>query len=160
MQVLKSAIIAPNDREEFFMQRLLHDEEEVPNNEFMEQLDKFKAVQANIKRDRASVSLFPPGKIVHFVKTEEMATGKLGGKLCCSRMKSYTPYYAANNEFTEIVISPSMGLDHFPDRVCLSIEGVARDWGIDVRAGSINAPMLSERMSGEGGSDGTFGNII
>jgi hypothetical protein len=32
-----------------------------------------------------------------------------------------------------------MGLDHFPDRVCVSIEGVAREWGVVVDPGSNRA---------------------
>ena len=118
-----------------------------PDNEFVRQLEKFKAVQEQVKvsRDRPDVSLYPPGVIVHFVKTDEVRRCCGHSAMVGSRSREYTPYYADNDEFTEIIISPSMALDHFPDRVCLSIEGVARAWGIDIEPGSNLASGVEKR---------------
>lgn len=48
----------------------------------------------------------------------------------------YTPVWANNDDFNEIVVSPTMAFDHFPNRVCLEIEKVARSFGIDTSIGS------------------------
>ena len=58
--------------------------------------------------------------------------------------------WADNEDFQEIMISPSMALDHFPDRVCVCIEGVARGWGIEVVPGS-NRAVFSNGSEDRGG---------
>ena len=163
MTVLKSAILGPGGDERLDLMEDLMDDLELPaaESEFNQQLRAFKEVQAGVKRDRGNVdiSLYPPGKIIHFVKTEEgkmcggcSAVGCLGRVCKCigGRKREYTPMWANNDDFTEIVVSPSMGLDHFPDRVCLSIEGVAESWDIDVNPGS----KLSREGGGKSSSSG------
>lgn len=44
--------------------------------------------------------------------------------------------WANNDDFNEIIVSPTMAFDHFPNRVCLEIEKVARSYGINVTLGS------------------------
>jgi len=43
----------------------------------------------------------------------------------------YTLVWAKNNSFNEIVVSPTMATDHFPNRVCLEIENMALSFGLD-----------------------------
>jgi len=110
---------------------------------FARQLMYFKEIQQRRKehRGRVRASLFPPGKIVHLVKTSEVQS--LSNRFwrcitCCTSNAgfTYTPMWANNDDFNEIIISPTMGADHFPNRVCLEIEGVARNFGIDAASGS------------------------
>ena len=71
---------------------------------------------------------------MHLVKTAEpnaSCTDALS-----STYSDYTPIWAESHEFSEIVVSPTMGLDHFPNTVCLELEGVARSFGIDSSLGS------------------------
>ncbi|GMH80753.1 hypothetical protein TL16_g08681 [Triparma laevis f. inornata] len=143
MDVLKSAVLGPGGSDRLYIiDDILHPRDAVPDSEFKEQVKRFKDVQRKVKEERGApdVSLYPPGRIVHFVKTEEAKAYCGGcGKFCGGRDREYTPTWAQNDEFTEIQISPSMAFDHFPDRVCLSIEGVARSWDLDVEPGSLRA---------------------
>ena len=150
MRVLKSAMLGPNgsDRQDF-VDEILH--LTPPPSEFLTQLERFKEVQRRVReeRGRVDVSLYPPGRIIHFVKTEESKWCGRGAKWCGGRDRTYTPMWTDNDALTEIIISPSMALDHFPDRVCCTIEGVAKDWGIDVSPGS-----KLHGGDGDGGGDG------
>lgn len=57
----------------------------------------------------------------------------------------YTPVWANNDDFNEITVSPTMAFDHFPNRVCLEIEKIARSFGIDTAIGSTE----QDRLVGE-----------
>ena len=48
----------------------------------------------------------------------------------------YTPVWATNYDFNEIVVSPTMATDHFPNRICLELERVADSFGLDTTIGS------------------------
>ena len=48
----------------------------------------------------------------------------------------YAPVYVNNYYFDEITITPTMGFNHFPNRVCLELERVAEAFGIDTPHGS------------------------
>ena len=143
MDVLKSAVLGSGGTDRLhIIDDILHPRDAVPDSEFKEQVKRFKDVQRKVKEDRGApaVSLYPPGRIVHFIKTEEAKAYYGGcGKFCGGRDREYTPMWAHNDDFTEIQISPSMAFDHFPDRVCVSIEGVARSWDLDCEAGSLRA---------------------
>lgn len=43
----------------------------------------------------------------------------------------YTPVWAENDDFNEIMVSPTMWTDHFPNRVCRELEKIANSFGID-----------------------------
>jgi hypothetical protein len=151
MDVLKTAVLGPGGHKRMqIIDDLMHPRDQVPDSEFKRQVQKFKEVQKKVKKERGApdVSLYPPGRIVHFVKTEE-AKFWCGSKFCGGRNREYTPMWAENDDFTEIQISPSMAFDHFPDRVCLSIEGVAKEWGLDIEAGSLRS--VGWGGAGEGG---------
>jgi len=110
---------------------------------FARQLVHFKEIQLQRKehRGREAVHLFPPGKIVHLVKTSEVQSwsNKLWKCITCCTSNvgfKYTPMYANNDDFNEIIISPTMGTDHFPDRLCFEIEDIARSFGVENVPGS------------------------
>lgn len=79
------------------------------------------------------VSLYPPGKIVHLVKTSENLQSlphKFMKFISCGMSKIgsevYTPMWASNTQdFHDIVVSPTMGTDHVMDRMCLALETLA-----------------------------------
>jgi hypothetical protein len=43
----------------------------------------------------------------------------------------YTPVLVNNDDFNEIVVSITMGTDHFPNRMCSTMQKIAADYGID-----------------------------
>lgn len=82
------------------------------------------------------VSLYPPGKIVHLVKTSENVPSlphKVMKLISCGMSSvgsEYTSIWASNTQdFNEIVVSPTMGTDHFMDRMCLELETLAATFG-------------------------------
>mmetsp|Transcript_29304 Transcript_29304/g.33654 ORF Transcript_29304/g.33654 Transcript_29304/m.33654 type:complete len:975 (+) Transcript_29304:140-3064(+) len=125
--------------------QLLHSKENIPqNSKFYEQMEKFKAIQQERKEKRGgytNIKLFPPGKMVHLVKTGERRSvfqSVAKCMTCCTTNVGYeyTPVWVDNDDFNEIQVSPTMGFDHFPNRVCLEIERVAIAFGIDTSPGS------------------------
>ena len=89
MAVLKSAVMGPGGVDRInLIDGMLHPKDDVPDSEFRQQLERFREVQRKVKEERGGVEvdLFPPGRIVHFVKTEEVK-GCCGGagKFCGNR---------------------------------------------------------------------------
>ena len=129
------------------IQMLLYpDQSHISDTEYANQLQKFQQIQEERKqqRGRVDVRMYPPGKIIHLVKTSEKES-RCGQISRCgnSFFKSsnnvescYTPCWADNGDFNEIVVMPSMGTDHFPSNVCLELEKIAIYFGIDVSLGS------------------------
>lgn len=113
-------------------------------SDFANQMEKFKRIQQQRKEMRGEyrdIKLFPPGKIVHLVKTGERSscTDSMAKCITCCTSNAgneYTPVWANNDDFNEILVSPTMAFDHFPSRVCLELERVADSFGIDTTIGS------------------------
>jgi len=108
------------------------------DSKFARQLVNFKEIQQQRKehRGRVPVTLFPPGKIVHVVKTSEVQSWSNTCWKCITCCTSnagfkYTPMWANNDDFNEIVISSTMGTDHFPNRVCIEIERTANSFFVE-----------------------------
>lgn len=117
---------------------ILHEPNQIPNSEFQEQLARFKAIQDDRRRQRGTaraIQLFPPGRILHLAKTGEARSffsGLVKCVTCCTtNMGSrYIPVWINNDDLNEIVVSPTMGTDHFPNRMRSSLEAIAENFGI------------------------------
>ncbi|XP_078331862.1 diacylglycerol lipase-alpha-like isoform X4 [Crassostrea virginica] len=71
----------------------------------------------------AHTPLYPPGKIIHIVRSHP--SGKRKSLGCCeSRQPVYQAIWANNNAFDEVLVSPSMINDHMPDYVLEALEKV------------------------------------
>ena len=128
---------------------LLYPSDDTPNSEFLNQLRRFESMQQNRKSTRGlsrEVLLYPPGKIIHLVKTGQCHDCSHGILNCmtCGASNSgseYTPIRKENNDFNEIEISPTLWSDHFPNRVCFELEKVAARFGgdgnMDIDAGIV-----------------------
>lgn len=100
------------------------------------QLQEFLQVQEELKQSRGSSRtrrLYPPGRMIHLLKTGEddgCAHAFRKCITCCMSNSgfSYTPIYIANDDLNEIVVSSTMGTDHFVDRMCDELANVARDF--------------------------------
>lgn len=117
---------------------LLYDESSVPDSHYQRQLSRFLQVQEERRESRGharEVDLYPPGRMVHVVKTGEQRTcaHNIAKCLTCGASNagsSYTPVWIENDDLAEIVVSPTMGTDHFPNRIRAMLEAVAADYGI------------------------------
>jgi Lipase (class 3) len=116
---------------------ILYDIDKVPDSEYQQQLVRFKEIQEERRRQRGmrrSIKLYPPGRILHIVKTGEKrsCTAGLAKVLTCCTTNigaTYAPAWVDNNDLSEIVVGPRMATDHFPNRIRAILENVARDFG-------------------------------
>ena len=121
--------------------RLLFDPVQIPPSEYQQQLAHFQQVQEERRESRGltrEVKLFPPGKIVHVVKAGENRTCAHNFSKCltCGASNAgsfYTPIWIDNDDLNEIVVSPTMGTDHFPNRISATLQAVASNYGISQR---------------------------
>jgi hypothetical protein len=112
---------------------LLYPADSIPDTEFLQQLRRFESIQQNRRSTRGisrEISLYPPGNIIHLVKTgqRKSCTHNLSNCITCGISNSgadYTPVRKENDDFNEIEISPTLWTDHFPNRVCDALEKVA-----------------------------------
>lgn len=117
---------------------ILHKPDEVPDSEFQQQLARFKAIQQERRQRRGTtraIQLYPPGRILHLAKTGEarsLASHLAKCVTCCTtNMGSrYVPVWINNDDLNEIVVSPTMGTDHFPNRMRSILEATAENFGL------------------------------
>jgi len=118
---------------------MLYPQDDIPDSEFLRQLQRFESIQQERRSNRGvsrSINLYPPGRIVHLVKTGQSKNCLHGvaGCITCGLSNAgfeYTAIRKENDDFNEIEISPTLWTDHFPNRVCMEIEKVAKSFGID-----------------------------
>jgi hypothetical protein len=123
------------------MTEILYEPEEVPDSDFRQQLERFRAFQEERRRTRGtarSVQLFPPGRILHLAKIGEKKScmaGVVKVLTCCTTHfgSQYSPVWVSNDDLNEIVVSPTMGTDHFPNRIRNVLEDVAEEYGLMTR---------------------------
>ena len=119
---------------------ILYKRDEVPlDSDYQHQLQTFRSVQRDRKLSRGhlrATELFPPGRMVHFMKTSQKNTftNNFWKCLTCCTTNAgaeYTPVWVNNDDFNEIVVSSTMATDHFPNRICSAMQQIAADYGID-----------------------------
>jgi len=115
--------------------------DEMPSDDspmsYRQQLAQFQAVQSERRRSRGhsrAIRLFPPGKMLHLVKTAQKKSlmVNIAKFITCwttNAGSQYTPVWIGNGDLNEIVISPTMGTDHFPNRMVDELEGILESYG-------------------------------
>ena len=127
---------------EFLLQEnedMFYPQDDMPDSEFLRQLQRFDRTQQERRSSRGlsrTIKLYPPGRIVHLVKTGQSKNCLHGvaGCITCGLSNAgfqYTPIHKENDDFDEIEVSPTLWTDHFPNRVCVEIERVAKSFGIE-----------------------------
>lgn len=119
---------------------LLHEPDNVPESVFQEQLSRFREMQVRRKDSRGvirSTKLYPPGRMIHLAKIGEKRSCLHGCARCLTCFSTsfgseYIPVWIRNDELHEIVVSPTMGTDHFPNRIRKILVDVASSNGIRV----------------------------
>jgi sn1-specific diacylglycerol lipase len=110
---------------------ILHSRESIPPSKFSEQLVEFHAHNEKKKEESPmlDVPLYPPGKIVHLVKTGE----KRGCLLSCKTDGHDNPYTATwveASDLSEVIISSHLLDDHHPLNVLKELERIADAFGL------------------------------
>lgn len=120
--------------------------DEVPRDTtYQRQLRDFLRVQNERKEARGDTNsrnlrLYPPGKMIHLVKTgEEGGCANLVNKCltCCTSNSGflYTPVYISNDDLDEIVVTATMGTDHFIDRMREELHTISRTFSETAESG-------------------------
>eukprot|EP00605_Chrysophyceae_sp_TOSAG23-4_P002276 GSChrysophyteH1.ASY1.ANO1.2521.1 assembled CDS len=127
--------------EEVDIKDFLYPVGEEPDSEFKDEVDHFLQQMRIKNEDRGKVTeLVLPGKIIALSKEgrglvrESTSAWKTVCKcLSCAfsgfcRNKRYIPEETSREAFSEIVVSPSMAVDHFPDRYVTELENLYKNW--------------------------------
>mmetsp|Transcript_16562 Transcript_16562/g.21926 ORF Transcript_16562/g.21926 Transcript_16562/m.21926 type:complete len:764 (+) Transcript_16562:183-2474(+) len=113
-KVSKTAVTASILDRDADPKTLLYPEDMTPQMDYHRQLSRYEATR-EAERGRNPllnhVLLYPPGHLVHFVKTENIKKG------CCQSQQLYTPIWTSKDALQEIQVSSTMMIDHFPDRL-------------------------------------------
>mmetsp|Transcript_24091 Transcript_24091/g.30116 ORF Transcript_24091/g.30116 Transcript_24091/m.30116 type:complete len:731 (-) Transcript_24091:196-2388(-) len=113
-KVSKTAVTASIFDRDADPKTLLYPEDMTPQMDYHRQLSRYEATR-EAERGRNPllnhVLLYPPGHLVHFVKTENIKKG------CCQSQQLYTPIWTSKDALQEIQVSSTMMIDHFPDRL-------------------------------------------
>jgi len=108
---------------DFDVRSFMYEKGEEPASEFKNNVIRFTD-QVN-KRMADSVQLVKlqlPGRIIHLEKSSS--------ENCCLCLNyyNYTAVETTNREFSEILLSPTMGIEHFPDRYYNELQRLALQW--------------------------------
>jgi sn1-specific diacylglycerol lipase len=129
--------VDPAEQEEMVrrsLREILYDRDNTaPQYEYHQQVARFQQIQSERKSQRFEPRLYPPGRILLITKTGELKScvADVAKCLtCCTSSfgSSYGPVWVENDELNEIVVSPTMGTDHFPTRMRAILERVADEF--------------------------------
>jgi len=111
---------------------------EEPSSEFKNAVDSFLE---HMRRKNESAGklheLVLPGRVIALVKTSWGQMHQMRGCCescfrgvccCCRSKKAYVAQETTGDAFSEIVVSSSMALDHFPDRYAEELQTLSRKW--------------------------------
>jgi len=121
-------------------EKLLHGKEEIPESQFFSDFDAFKARQSQRQEERemANINMTVPGRILHMVRTST----KLNSVPCsciltcakcispCQETKQYKVRWTDAEDLSEIYISATMMVDHFPYNVAHALDVAAESYGV------------------------------
>eukprot|EP00978_Attheya_sp_CCMP212_P047895 scaffold445831_cov98-Attheya_sp.AAC.1 len=102
--------------------KLLCSKEEIPKTEFFCQFQKFRAQRrSDLASRHAPVRLYPPGNIIHLVKTSTV------GSESPSKVE-YLAQWADKDDFNEILLSPTLVEDHSINKVIANLESICNSF--------------------------------
>jgi len=121
-------------------EKLLHGKEDIPKSQFSTEFENFKARQSQRQeeRDTAHIKMTVPGRILHMVRTSTKLNNVPCGCLLscaqciapCQETKKYKVRWTEAEDLSEIYISPTMMVDHFPYNVAHALEIAAESYGV------------------------------
>ena len=102
---------------------------EEPASKFKDAVDSF-LIQMKNRNEETNIELIIPGRIIHLAKNhgETHNSGLCNSLKCCCKVKSYNAQEVSHDAFAEIILSPSMALDHFPDTYVKELARLKDSW--------------------------------
>jgi len=133
---------------------------------YLLQLRDFLRVQDERKVARGetnskSLRMYPPGKMIHLVRTgeERGCSHVLNQCLTCCTSNSgflYTPVYISNDDLDEIVVTATMGTDHFIDRMCDELHTLSENFVSEINNNGREAVVAAYPCGLGGGHQGSM----
>mmetsp|Transcript_15200 Transcript_15200/g.29639 ORF Transcript_15200/g.29639 Transcript_15200/m.29639 type:complete len:999 (+) Transcript_15200:251-3247(+) len=121
----------------------LYEKENIPKSKFWTDFQNYKERQHQrmLRNNKRNCKMTIPGQIVHMVRTStKLGNAPCGCLLsCCNTIlscgttrqtKKYKVRWTEAEDFSEIYISPTMMMDHFPYNVSHALEAAAASYGI------------------------------
>lgn len=109
---------------------LLHRQESIPQSTFCDQLADFRSHCEKRKSESPmlDIPLYPPGRIVHLVKTGDTSSCPLSCKT--GHNNQYTARWVEASDLGEVIISSHLLDDHDPLHVLNELERIAATFGL------------------------------
>ena len=96
---------------DFDVRNFMYEKGDEPLSEFKDNVERFNdQVNKRLADTVNVVKLQLPGRIIHLEKSSKETS------CLCLNYYNYSPVETTNRDFSEILISPTMGIEHFPDR--------------------------------------------
>jgi hypothetical protein len=96
---------------DFDVRNFMYEKGEEPASEFKNNVIRFTdQVNKRLADTVSVVKLQLPGRIIHLEKSSKE------NSCLCLNYYNYSAVETTNRDFAEILISPTMGIEHFPDR--------------------------------------------
>lgn len=124
--------------EELDVNDVMHRVGQEPQSDFKTAVDSFLLHMRKKHESAGQVQeLVLPGKVIALVKTSWGQQPKMRGCcesclrgmcFCCKPKKKYVAQETTGDAFSEIVVSSSMALDHFPNRYVEELQNLSTSW--------------------------------
>ena len=136
-------------------EKLLHNSSNIPSSKFFSEFENFKQKQK--ERRRGTVNMTVPGRIMHMVRTstkyDNVPCSCLISCVKCiafcglrHETKKYKIKWTEPEDLSEIYISPTMMVDHFPYNVAHALDAAADSYGVADRASDMHERDQLERI--------------
>ena len=132
------------------MDRLLYDEDETPDSDFLHKWREYRERYDERKLERGSIAveLFPPGRLIHLIpdasnpssnasirpNDDIQPNSSSAATMCCCAGKpatrTYVSRWANRLDFREIRLSSHIVDDHMPHEVLMALQAEAERFGL------------------------------
>jgi len=132
--------------------KIIHEKESIPQSTFYDQFSNYLELQKGRENEVLHVRMVCPGKICQLYRTNERFTNVPCSSIlncceyitasCCgvAKTKKYTVLWTEAEDLSEIRVSSSMMVDHFPYNVARALQAAAESVDVfDIRTDEIDS---------------------
>ena len=132
--------------------KIIHEKDSIPQSTFYDQFSHYLELQKGRENEVLHVRMVCPGKICQLYRTSETFDNVPCSSMikCCqyitascfgvAKTKKYTVLWIEAEDISEICISSSMMVDHFPYNVSRALQAAAESVGaFDIRTDEIDS---------------------
>ena len=136
-------------------EKLLHDSDDIPSSQFYTEFEEMKMRQSTRRQERdLKVNMTVPGRILQMVRTStkydnvpcSCIVSCVKCIACYGETKNYKVRWTSAEDLSEIYISPTMMVDHFPYNVARALDVAADSYGVADQATDLHERDQLERI--------------